>query len=491
MTPTNQQVYCLKQAEEQPMLKIEACAGGGKTSTLEYISNNLLLKSIYIAFNKQTATEASNRFPSHVTCQTTHSLAFRIFGAPLMSKLSRPKGRYVNVAGTGSEIAKKYGLDGVGVAATANAMGLYVKTTVERFEQSADMNMGLWHVPKKDMEKVLAEDPTAAAYVLKWAQRLWSDRCTLSSDVLATHDTYLKLYQMSKPILPYDVVYADEFQDTSPCVMDIVLNQKHAKIIMVGDRRQAIYGWRGAVNAMQMVKCAEAPLSMSFRYGPGIAEVATAVLGKDMIVEGRADLPSVIGFNVVDRTKPHMYLFRTNAALLLEAVTAVDKGQKVNIEIDVRDFVKLLQSAQALYDGKLRDVKHEKILPYTTWYDMVEESEETGGELKRVVGIVASHQAEHIINVLENYTVPRDAIATYTTAHKAKGRECQQVILADDFPSHFKQGRWVGLAEHEENLLYVAVTRSQWILEINSTVEEVLEKYEIAYERGQWEKHNN
>jgi hypothetical protein len=51
------------------------------------------------------------------------------------------------------------------------------------------------------------------------------------------------------------VLYVDEFQDTTPCVLDIVMNQHSngMKVVMVGDARQAIYGWRGAVNAMKMV----------------------------------------------------------------------------------------------------------------------------------------------------------------------------------------------------------------------------------------------
>jgi superfamily I DNA/RNA helicase len=481
MTPTEQQIYCITTTEHENKTKVEACAGAGKTSTLVLIAENLIMKSIYMAFNKVTAVEAQERFPAHVTCQTTHSLAYRVFGANLFHKLSRPKGRYVNVAGTGSEIAKFYGLDGVDGVATANAMGLYVRTTVERFEQSADMEITIRNVPQKDMEKVLSEDRMAASYVLKWAKKLWADRININSPVLATHDTYLKLFQMSKPVLPFDVLYLDEAQDTTPCVLDIVNNQTHMKIVLVGDRRQAIYGWRGASNAMASVECAVAPLSKSFRYGNGIAEVATAVLHNDMVISGRDDLLSEVGYNVVDRTQPHMYLFRTNAALLLEAVAAIDRGEKVKVEIDMRDFVKVLQSAQALYFREAKNVKHERILPYATWRAMVEEANEIGGELKRLVGIVESGTANHIIDVLEHYQTPPDAIATYTTAHKAKGREAKQVILADDFASNYKKGEWVGLPEHEENLLYVAVTRSQWRLEINKTVAEILEKYGIEF----------
>lgn len=483
MKPTQQQENVVTMTRANTKVKVRACAGAGKTSTLALTAESIIERSLYLAFNKVTAVDATERFPSHVTCRTTHSMAYAAFGAQLQHKLTRPKGRYVNVAGTGSEVARYYNLMGYDGVATANAMGLYVKTTVERFEQSSADAISFSHVPTKDMKKVLEVHPEAAGYVRIAAQKMWADRINVNSQVLATHDTYLKLYQLSKPVLPFKVIYVDEFQDTTPCVLDIVMNQQDTStLVMVGDPRQAIYGWRGAINAMQSVSCPEAPLSQSFRYGQGIADVATAVLHNDMKVMGRSDIVTRIGYGVVDRTKPYMYLFRTNALLLLEAVAALDKGEKVKIEIDVKDFVKVLQSAQALYSSDMKNVKHERILPYPKWYDMVEEAGEIGGELKRLVSIVESGQAAHIISVLECYVVPVDAIATYTTAHKAKGRECEQVILADDYPTNYKKGEWVGIGEAEENLLYVALTRAMRVLEINETVQEVLELYEMEFE---------
>jgi hypothetical protein len=486
--PTEQQLYCVKLCTTENKVKISAAAGSGKTSTLILIADSLKVPSVYLAFNKSIATEASSKFPKHVTCRTTHSLAYGAFGVPLQSKLTRPRGHYVNVAGTGSEIAKYYHLDPVvdasgEYAATANAMGLFIRTTVERFEQSADMQIGKWHVPKRDMEKVLAADKSAEGYVLKMAKKLWQDRINVNSNVLATHDTYLKLYQMSKPVLPFDIVYVDEFQDTTPCVMDIVNNQKDtAKIVAVGDSFQAIYSFRGAINAMALMTCQEAPLSMSFRFGQGIADVATAVLGNKMVIQGRPDLKSVIGYDVVDKAKPYMYLFRTNAMLLTEAVAAIDRGEQVKVAIDVKDFVKLLQSAVALHANDHKKVKHERILPYPSWSVLAVEGKATGGELKRVLEIVEGRRANHIINVLENYSVPPKYMAHYTTCHKAKGLEAMQVILADDFPTNYKKdGTWVGLIESEENLLYVALTRSQHTLEINKTVAEILERAKMNF----------
>lgn len=489
MKPTEEQEICVTKAETGKMLKIEAGAGTGKTSTLVVVSNAIPKRSLYLAFNKVTAEEANERFGAHVSSMTTHSLAYRSFGIKLQHKLSRPKGSgYVNVAGTGSEIARYYGIKDVyGFArdriATAAAMGLWVKQTVENFQQSADETIGMHHVPKKDTKQLKEEAPSALSVIHQWAVQLWKDRIDPNSIVLATHDTYLKLYQLSKPRLNYEILYVDEFQDTTPCVLDIVMRQEpHAQIIIVGDRRQAIYGWRGAINAMEMVHCDSAPLSQSFRYGQRIADVASAVLEHDMRLTG-LPVECKVGFNVVDRSKPYMYLFRTNTMLLIEAVDALQKGEKVKIEVDIRDFVKMLESADALYRCDMKNVKHEEILPYPHWLALVEEAEgQGGGPLKRMVSLVESGMSGQFIDVLENYKTPSDYKATYTTAHKAKGRESEQVILAGDFPSHYGKDGWKGLEEAEQNLLYVAVTRAKCVLEINRSVWEVMDKYSMKYE---------
>lgn len=58
-------------------LKINAFAGAGKTSTLEFIANaNFNKRILYLAFNKSIAEESSKRFPFNVTCKTSHSLAY-------------------------------------------------------------------------------------------------------------------------------------------------------------------------------------------------------------------------------------------------------------------------------------------------------------------------------------------------------------------------------------------------------------------------------
>lgn len=498
-TPTPQQLSCIAAAVDKAirLIKIEACAGAGKTSTLEMMAVEQPVPSLYLAFNKKTAEEGAERFPEHVLCKTTHSVAYSVHGLKLnrAGKLSRPKGAYVNVAGTGSEVARYFDLRNVFAAGevvlTAPYLGLLVKTTVARFEQSADMEISAKHLPKRELEekfeKATFNMSEVRNTILTVARKLWDERTDMRSPVLASHDTYLKMFQLSKPKLAgmfkgdgmglLEVLYVDEFQDTTPCVLDIVMNQKDdMKIVMVGDARQAIYGWRGAVNAMKMVDAPTRALTKSFRYGPAVAAIATTVLEGDMQIEGNEKIKSVVGAHgsCVDRSKPYTRLFRTNAALLEAAIATIAEGVAVSIEIDVKDFVKTLESAMALFANKMKDVKHDKILPFTNWDELLLEADHDR-DLARISKAVADGKADGWIRILSCHVNSKTPHVTFTTAHKSKGREFSQVIVEGDFKSALNEsGEFAGLVEEEQNLLYVACTRAIDVLEYNKTVLEYI-----------------
>lgn len=471
-------------------LQLRACAGAGKTSTLVLMAEALRVPSLYLCFNRANADEASTKFPKYVECRSSHSKAYGRFGAMLRNKLQRPRGRYVNVAGTPSEIANFYKLNDFmyqgEIVITAAGLGLLVKQTVTNFEQSADAELTTAHVCMKDVSDKVDGDKHSISYirseVLTCARKLWDDRINPNCVVLATHDTYLKLFQLSKPVFHgIQVLYVDEFQDTTPCVMDIVKNQlPHMQVVMVGDARQAIYGWRGAVNAMEAMadECEIKMLTKSFRYGQAVADVATAVLRGDMIVTGFEKIESTVGLmDTVDYNKPYTRLFRTNGCLLAEALDAIRRRIPIAIEIDTADFVKLLESAMALHRKDKKGVKHDKVVPHAEWDDLVEEAE-NDPELARVSKAIESGDADEWLELLGRFQNAAQPHITFTTAHKSKGREWHQVVVEGDFKDGFnKDGEWVGLATEEENLLYVACTRAQHRLQFNGTAAAYIQNY--------------
>lgn len=504
-TPTAEQLSAIELVKANQNTKLNAYAGCSKTTTLTMVADQLAVNSLYLAYNKSMATEAREKFPSWVKVSTTHALAYAVFGRELQHKLKRPAGAYQNVCGTGGEIAryfkiKDYVLDEFGIGRiTAAGIGVAIKETVNRFEYSADRELAQKHVSNAGIKKLDKKhlSPQVAmeysAIVLKNAKLLWELRKNKNVAILATHDTYLKLYQLSRPDLSqYDIVYLDEGQDTNECVLDIVMSQSKCKIVVVGDEFQQIYQWRGSVNAMGKLPFVEGKLSQSFRFGQPIADLANTVLNTagDNIgaaIRGWEGCESkVVSFYDMPEEElaalgSYTLLYRTNMTLILDAVTLLAKGKKVNLEIDVKDFVKLLESAIELNIGNMKGVKHEELLPYESWKDFAEEVGGTGGELGRVYQIIDSGEVYEVMGRLATHHNVENPDVTLTTAHKSKGREWDTVLLADDFPSCYNnQGEWVGLKEEERNLLYVAVTRARKLLVWNTTVQQLMDRSKMG-----------
>ena len=67
-------IDCVKEMCSNEILKINAFAGTGKTSTLVAIAKALPYKRfLYLAFNSSIVEESRQKFPSNVTILTTHS----------------------------------------------------------------------------------------------------------------------------------------------------------------------------------------------------------------------------------------------------------------------------------------------------------------------------------------------------------------------------------------------------------------------------------
>lgn len=471
MKPTEEQIKIKEAFKSSRVLKVNAVAGSGKSTTLKMLAEDNEKSSLYICFNKVIAEEAREKFPDHVECRTTHSLAFGTHGKVLFHKLSRPKGRYVNVAGTSTEIAKLYKIDEFTCDNPEDpimpaTIASFVRQTVNRYQNSADEELSKNHVPYSQLKKLEKNHEglnlrSLTDVILKYAKKLWKDRCDPSSCVLAHHDTYLKLWQLSKPVLNYDIIYVDEAQDSAPTVLDVVSRQTHCKIAYVGDTYQSIYQFRGAVNAMESIVAPTYTLSKSFRYGEAVADVAKWIINGAIDVKGLDTIPSVVGDVIEDK---FTQIFRTNGCLLETAVSYLQEGRDVFCEVDTRNFVKQLESGMALYKRNFKDVKHEDITPYSSWSDLVEESKEDP-DLKRLVRIIMSGQTQMFIESLNTLNTKRgDADIILTTAHKSKGKEWDHVILGDDFPIP-KEEEWGDnpfeeMGQQEINLLYVASTRA-------------------------------
>ncbi len=464
LTPTQEQLDILSAFKENRVLKVNAVAGSGKSSTLRLLAENNHEPSLYICFNKVVAEEASEKFPQHVVCKTTHSLAYSYFGTKLRHKMKRPFGGYRNVAWTPAEIAKYFKIQdfpcGDDNDIKANAIASFAKQTVRKFQNSPEKKIGQDHLPRAELKDIRRLHPDIEIKklmleILKFANRLWKERTDVISPVMADHDTYMKLWQLSDPVLNYKTIYVDEAQDSNPVLLDVLSKQKHCKIVYVGDTYQSIYEFRNAKNAMELIDAPTKVLSKSFRYGQEIADIATFIIRDAIQVKGLESIPSKI-VEITD--KPYTKLFRTNAALLTEAVSLVSQGYKVHCAISADEYIKKLKSAEALFMRDYKNVKEDSIVPYSNWYELLEASKEDP-ELKRIANTVKDAKVQEFINAIEQLTDSTEqADILLTTAHKSKGKEWDNVIVADDFDIERIFGEVI--YQQDINLLYVACTRA-------------------------------
>lgn len=235
---------------------------------------------------------------------------------------------------------------------------------------------------------------------------------------------------------------------------------------------------------------AELPLTACFRFGPKVANIANMILSDKeplrhpLVGKGFDTVVGSYKSDVVDYTKPYTIIFRKNLTLLMEAMDRIADGEEIIINVDTRDFISMVDSVNALRRGDIEKVKHETVLPYADWNEFVE-CAEADPDAKRLLNIVVSGKANTIAHTLRTHRNSPTAKVTLTTAHKSKGLEWDQVIVANDFPSNYdkKTGEWVGLEEAERNLLYVAHTRCVKCLQWNTTVQEIIDINRVATEK--------
>lgn len=427
------------------LLAVDAFAGTGKTSTLvEYARARPKARLLYIAFNKSVAVQARERFPDNVECRTTHSLAYGAVGRRFADKLGNA---------SAYDIAQKF---------NCNARrAKHALATLATWLCSTDPEITLEHVDRAEVEASLE-----AAAVADLAMGVWAEMQNPRAAIKMPHDGYLKLWAMTQPRLRYDIILLDEAQDTNPITLDLVLAQRQAQLVLVGDRHQGIYGFRKAMNAMQAVQADERiAITQSFRFGQGIAEVATRLLhhfkGEALAVKGRADIE--VRWSV-DRARPYAIIGRTNAGLFGHAVQLVAGMTKRRIHFvggfEGYMFGKVLD-AYHLWADQRHLIKDATIMKFQSYAQFRSYGDEAGDpEVNALVKVVEAYGAQvpELYAALKAAETSQDnAHVTLTTAHKAKGLEWEQVELCDDF---------VSLPADEDtdpeefNLLYVAVTRA-------------------------------
>jgi hypothetical protein len=459
--PTGEQQTIIDAYQTTANLVIEAGAGTGKTSTLRMLAAcNPRRRGMYVAYNKAIAADAKRSFPASVTCATAHSLAFRAVGRRFAHRLNGPR---MPARQTAKQlgITRPLAIPHVGLLAPQQVARL-VMETITRFCHSDAPQVEPLHIPK-----IPGLDDPASVAVLRQAlvplaRRAWADLTDPEGRLRFTHDCYLKLWQLSDPRLAADYVLLDEAQDANPVVAAIVDRQHHAQRILVGDRCQAIYGWRGAIDAMSRFQADQRLcLSQSFRFGAAIAAEANKwlhLLGAPLRLRGFDQITSTVG----PVPCPDAVLCRTNAEAVRQLLVAADTGRGVALVGGGSEIRRLAEAAISLRAGAGTD--HPELFAFRTWGEVQEyvEQDAGGSDLKVFVQLIDTYGAEVVIDIIDRLSPEEAAETVVYTAHKAKGREWPTVRIASDFPEPRRShnGQPAEMPRTDAMLAYVAVTRA-------------------------------
>jgi F-box protein, helicase, 18 len=245
---------------------------------------------------------------------------------------------------------------------------------------------------------------------------------------------------------------------------------------VVGDSYQSIYRFRGAVDAMDQFAADPLPLSQSWRFGENVARLANRILlshsqrPRFRLTGNPAVETQIIRYGGrLDIAPGTCVLARSNARLF---TSLAPLARPFHLVGGFRDLERQVTSAWALRCGRVRDVVDQAVARFSSWAHLDAAAERGDGEARRWRMIVEAYGGDLPAIVARLGALHReresDAQIVVSTAHKAKGREFDAVVVLEDFPlpSELRARRQQKPElrteiDQEINLLYVACTRAR------------------------------
>lgn len=457
-----------------------ARAGCGKTffcreagKMLKYTTEP---QALYVAFNNSVAEEARKSFTDNVYATTFNALALLSVDEKFAEKLQFVKeppsylanrynlkaSSFVNQSGRLTTMSKTY-------------MGRLVQQSVEKFCRSADETIG-----KKHIEVPYGCDKERAEYIrenlIGHVQKYWEEQSNPNGTRGIIHGVYTKIWQLSKPVIDCTLI-VDEGQDLDEVMID-VFSRATGQQIWTGDNFQSIYGWRGAVNALEDLDLPQFSLSQSFRFGQNVGDLASSVLDlldNKIPVKGLRGKETVVDYDG-DGAPPDVYLCRTNAGAMQVLVEAIERGERTAIDAkSMGEFKSWADAASVLLEKKGRP-SHPILGTFNTWGEFVDFTESPyGGEFRTFANLVNEYGVDYI-KKLSTLTTNMDSCQNFvTTIHKFKGLEAKRVQICE-FINHRKDQQdkhYFANSKDELMLLYVALTRATDYLDVSPIREEL------------------
>ena len=237
----------------------------------------------------------------------------------------------------------------------------------------------------------------------------------------------------------YDLIFIDEAQDFDKLMLEILLEDTNIPKLFVGDTLQAIYEWRGCINAFNNLpkKTIFIEFYSTFRIGNPACNLIREKFNNCWMIS-KSNNKTILDYDKIPKNK-YTYLFRTWRNLLLTA-------QKTT-NIWIYNYDKQKNVIEKLHN-KLQNYKLTKGEEFTFEDD-----------LPAFLLKMSKEELEILLNDIENnLTNKYDSMCHMYTIHSYKGLETDIIKIYNDID-----------IEKESNLYYVALTRGKQNIILDTT----------------------
>jgi len=416
--PTKEQENILNDSLNHAISIVNAFAGTGKTSTLVMLTENYKdRKFLYLAYNKSVESEAKEKFDikNNVNVKTIHALAYKYVS------------RFTNIN-------------------LKNMTNLKVKEIADRY----NINYKLASLVKNSFQNYCnssSVDVFASSEIRSIVEILLND--IEIGTVPPTFDFILKKFHLllaNKQIsIKEDVLLLDEGQDTNDVTLAIFhLIEANNKVI-VGDRHQQIYAFRGSKNALNKIDGKQFYLTESFRFNNRIASNANRLLA----MFKNENIPLISKKNNYEEFEKAFinpqytlgYISKNNTTLvgkMLELIkknysfiTVRDPDNIFRLVLDIGYICEDLSKKVSFQNKYLKTIGGKKELN-----SYIKESNdielETAMRIFDMYGIDSIENAHKIAK--QYFKSGNKQRISLTTAHSSKGLEWDIVVIENDFP---------------------------------------------------------
>jgi len=490
--PTAQQAAFLSAlTSTSSNLALIARAGCGKTSTillgvdaLAAIAPNA--EVLVCAFNKAIAEEVSSKLKAaghtdwrKIQTSTLHALGYGLIKFAFKSEVDSKKvDRLID-----NQEAPIYQF----CRAQIKQLVGYAKGAGFGFFPTSQIgDIGAWYALADHFDVNGFEDTSDLDSVIEAAQIIY--RQSLAQTNVVDFDDMI-LFPLVKNLrvrFGKDIVFVDEAQDLSPARQALIrkfVKPHTGRMIIVGDDRQAIYGFSGAdaealPNMIEALNATVLPLSVTWRCPKAVVAVAQQYV-QDIEAAPEAPEGAVQRLDALpdDMAVGDAILCRNTAPLIDLAYSLIRQGKPARVEgRAIGEGLKALArrwkvTTTSALINKLDTYKDREIQKAMAkgQDQKIEEIEDRVATLLHIIAAVTAKghtSVDAVVAFIDDlFSDDVSGAIVLATYHRSKGREWNRVFLfehAARCPSKAARQAWQ--LQQEANLAYVAVTRAQHTL---------------------------